>query len=73
MMPKTNGMASKGWRAKVELMTRNSLVKMPKGGKPAIANTPTTSDQPSTGWVTVSPRMSAIFWLPLTWAMWPTL
>ena len=35
-------MASSGSREKVELTTRNSLVKMPKGGRPAIATTPTT-------------------------------
>ena len=72
-MPSTKGMASSGARAKVELTTRNSLVKMPNGGRPAMAATPATRDQPSRGWVTVRPRMSAILWLPLTWAMWPTV
>ena len=47
-------------------------MKMPSGGSPAIATTPSTSPQPSTGLVTVSPPMSAIFCVPLTWAMWPT-
>ena len=59
-------------RAKVELTNRNSLVKMPNGGRPAIATTPATNDQPSSGWVAVRPLMSAILWLPFTWAMWPT-
>ena len=47
-------------------------MKMPSGGSPAIATTPSTRPQPSTGWVTVSPPMSAIFCVPLTCAMWPT-
>ena len=36
--PSTRRMASSGWRAKVELTTRNSLMKMPSGGRPAIAD-----------------------------------
>ena len=59
-------------RAKVELTTRNSLMKMPSGGRPAMATTPSTRPQPSTGWVSVRPPISAIFCVPLTWAMWPT-
>ena len=47
-------------------------MKMPSGGRPAIATTPSTSPQPSTGWLSVRPRMSAIRWVPLTCAMWPT-
>ncbi len=39
--------ASSGARAKVELTSRNSLMKMPSGGKPAIATTPITRPQPS--------------------------
>ena len=43
-----------GWRAaaaraKVELTTRNSLMKMPSGGRPAMATTPSTRPQPSSG------------------------
>ncbi len=45
----------------------------PNGGMPAIATTPRTSHQPSAGWLAVRPRMSAIFCVPLTWAMWPTV
>ena len=70
--PNTSRIASSGSRAKVEVTTRNSLMKMPSGGSPAMATTPSTSPQPSTGWVTVSPPMSAIFCVPLTCAMWPT-
>ena len=44
--PNTSGMASSGWRAKVELTTRNSEVKMPNGGRPAMATTPATRVQP---------------------------
>ena len=47
-------------------------MKMPSGGRPAMATTPSTRPQPSTGWVSVSPPMSAIFCVPLTCAMWPT-
>ncbi len=47
-------------------------MKMPSGGRPAMATTPSTRPQPSTGWVSVSPRMSAIFCVPLTCAIWPT-
>ena len=47
-------------------------MKMPSGGRPAMATTPSTRPQPSTGWVSVRPRISAIFCVPLTWAMWPT-
>ena len=47
-------------------------MKMPSGGMPAMATTPRTRPQPSTGWVTVRPRMSAMRCVPLTWAMWPT-
>src|SRR5262245_55998144 len=39
-MPNTSTMASQGARAKVEVTTRNSLMKMPSGGNPAIATTP---------------------------------
>ena len=46
----TRGMASNGARAKVELTTRNSLMNIPSGGNPAIAKTPTTRPQPSSGW-----------------------
>ena len=60
-------------RAKVELTTRNSLMNMPKGGNPAMAKTPMTRPQPSSGCVTVRPLISAIFWVPLTWAIWPTV
>ena len=63
---------SSGSRAKVELTTRNSLVKMPSGGRPAMATTPSTRPQPSTGLVSVRPPMSAIFCVPLTWEMSPT-
>ena len=35
--PNTSGIASSGSRAKVELTTRNSLMKMPNGGRPAMA------------------------------------
>ena len=59
-------------RANVEVTTRNSLMKMPSGGRPAMATTPSTSPQPRTGLVTVSPPMSAMRWVPLTWAIWPT-
>ena len=37
-----------------------------------MATTPSTRPQPSTGWVSVRPPMSAICCVPLTWAMWPT-
>src|SRR6185312_12855284 len=47
--PNTSGTAKSGWRAKVELTTRNSEVKMPKGGRPAMAITLAASVQPSTG------------------------
>ena len=47
-------------------------MKMPSGGRPAIATTPSTSPQPSTGCVSVRPPMSAIFCVPFTCAMWPT-
>ena len=47
-------------------------MKMPSGGRPAMATTPSTRPQPSTGWVSVRPPMSAIFCVPLTCAMWPT-
>ena len=47
-------------------------MKMPSGGRPAMATTPSTRPQPSTGWLSVRPRISAIFCVPLTWAMWPT-
>ena len=71
--PNTSTSASTGERAKVELTTRNSLMKTPSGGRPAIANTPTTRLQPSQGWLTVRPRMSAIRCVPLTCAIWPTV
>ena len=45
----TRMMREQGSRAKVELTTRNSLMKMPSGGRPAMATTPSTSPQPSTG------------------------
>ena len=48
-MPNTSMIASSGSRAKVELTTRNSLMKMPSGGRPAMATTPSTRPQPSTG------------------------
>ena len=47
-------------------------MKMPSGGRPAMATTPSTRPQPSSGWLSVRPRMSAIFCVPLTCAMWPT-
>ena len=50
--------ASDGARAKVEVTTRNSLMKMPKGGRPAMATTPATSVQPSSGWLIRSGRRS---------------
>ena len=71
-IPNTRGTASQGLLAKVEVTTRNSLVKIPKGGSPPIAITPTTNVQPRIGWVIVRPPISASLWLPLTWAMWPT-
>src|SRR5437773_721955 len=64
-----NRIPSSGWRAKVELTRRNSLMKIPSGGRPAIATTPSTRPQPSTGLVSVSPPMSAIFCVPLACAM----
>lgn len=70
--PSTKGRASSGSRAKVELTTRNSLMKMPSGGIPAIATTPSTKPQPSRGWLSVRPRMSAMRWVPVTCATWPT-
>src|SRR5262245_51813255 len=65
----TSTIASQGWRAKVEVTTKNSLMKMPSGGRPAMATTPSTSPQPSTGLVTVRPPISAICWVPLTCAI----
>ena len=47
-------------------------MKMPIGGRPAMATTPSTSPQPSTGLVSVNPPMSAMRCVPLTCAMWPT-
>ena len=35
-------------------------MKMPSGGRPAIATTPSTRPQPSTGWLSVRPRISAM-------------
>ena len=58
--PNTSRIASSGSRAKVELTIRNSLMKMPSGGRPAMATTPSTRPQPSTGWLSVSPRISAM-------------
>ena len=68
----TSGKASRAARAKVELTIRNSLMNTPKGGRPAMATTPTTRLQPSTGCVTVRPRISAIRWVPFACAIWPT-
>ena len=49
-------------------------MKMPNGGMPAIArHARAPGDQPSMGWIAVKPRISAIFWVPLTWATWPTV
>ena len=44
----------------------------PNGGSPAIAATPAIRPQPSSGWVTVRPPMSAMRCVPFTWAIWPT-
>jgi len=63
--PNTSAIASKGCRAKVELTMRNSLMKMPRGGRPVIATTPVTRPQPSAGWVTVRPRIRDIRCVPL--------
>ena len=41
--PSTSRIARSGSRAKVELTIRNSLMKMPSGGMPAMATTPSTS------------------------------
>src|SRR5439155_1762188 len=71
-MPATRTSASHGARANVDVTMRNSLMKMPSGGNPAMATTPSTSPQPSTGLVSVSPPMSAMRCVPLTCAMWPT-
>ena len=46
---------------------------MPSGGSPAMATTPSTRPQPKSGWLSVNPRMSAIFCVPLTCEMWPTV
>src|SRR5262249_35628821 len=71
-MPKTSTSASAGARANVELTTRNSLMKIPSGGKPAMATTPRINVQPRIGWVSVRPPISAIRCVPLTCAIWPT-
>src|SRR5258708_5446164 len=68
-----NNTASTGSRANVVVTTRNSLVNTPNGGSPAIAATPATSSQPSNGCVVVNPPISAIRWVPFTWATWPTV
>ena len=47
-------------------------MKMPSGGSPAIATTPTTSPQPSAGWVTVRPRIREILCVALICEMCPT-
>ena len=70
--PSTSGSASSGCFARVALTMRNSLVKMPSGGRPAMAATPITRPQPISGLVVVSPPMSAIFCVPLTWEISPT-
>jgi hypothetical protein len=54
------------WLAREGLTNRNSLMKMPSGGSPAMATTPSTSPQPSTGLVSVSPPISAMRCVPLT-------
>src|SRR5262249_9389887 len=54
-MPTTRTIASQGTRAKVDVTTRNSLMKMPSGGSPAMATTPSTKPQPSTGLISVRP------------------
>ena len=38
-----------------------------------MAMTPSTSDQPSTGWLSVRPRISEMRCVPLTCAIWPTV
>ena len=70
--PNTNNTARTGARAKVELTMRNSLWNTPNGGSPAIAATPPTRPQPSTGWLSVSPPISAMRCVPFTCATWPT-
>ena len=47
--PNTSRSASSGWRANVELTIRNSLMKMPIGGRPAIATTPSTDPSRAPG------------------------
>ena len=52
---------------------RNSLANTPNGGMPRIAKVPSTSPQPSTGLVVISPRISSISWVPFFCAAWPTV
>ncbi len=47
-------------------------MKMPMGGKPAMASTPTARPTARAGWLLPRPRMSARRCVPLTWATWPT-
>ncbi len=52
---------------------RNSLANTPNGGMPRIASEPSISPQPIVGFVSISPRMSAITCVPVFWAAWPTV
>src|SRR6266567_5111821 len=70
--PNASTTASTGARAKVEVRIRNSLMKMPVGGRPTMVITPRISPHPRTGCETVSPRMSSIFCVPFTCEMCPT-
>jgi hypothetical protein len=47
-------------------------MKIPIGGSPTMATTPSVRPQPSIGWDTVSPRISDMRCVPFTCAMWPT-
>ena len=48
-------------------------MKMPDGGMPAMAMTPTASAHPSIGLLSVRPLISSMRWVPLAWLIWPTV
>ena len=67
-----NGVAQ-GCSCIAVVSTMNSLVNTPKGGMPRMARLPITRPQPMAGLCSMSPRMSAMFCVPVFCEAWPTV
>src|ERR1019366_2960514 len=71
--PTSSGIVSHGQDFMVSINSRNSLMKTPKGGKPAIETVPSKSPQPIAGWVRMRPRMRSMRCVPASWQACPTV